>query len=156
MACNVWKHLFLLGSPKSTQVKHEETCRPLLALKKGHALRSRLGYLRKRRHIYKKRRVLLQAANTLNIQKLQVFYLQRRNTRKEALNAKMLSSKNCEQAFICLRGIKFAIFTIFPSFLSCFVNSCISHQYTLASRLWKLKSLKQTVFISIIILLFLY
>ena len=66
MPRNVWKHLFLLFSPKSTYEKHE-TCRPLFALKKNHGSRTRLGYLRKRRQIYKKIRVLSQAANALNI-----------------------------------------------------------------------------------------
>ena len=49
MPRNVWKHRFLLFSPKSTYEKHE---RPLFALKKNHGSRTRLGYLRKRRQIY--------------------------------------------------------------------------------------------------------
>ena len=57
MPRNVWKHLFPLFSPKSTYEKHE-TCGPLFALKKNHGSRTRLGYLRKRRQIYKKISVL--------------------------------------------------------------------------------------------------
>ena len=37
------------------------------------------------RQMYRKKRVLSQAANTLTIQKLQVFYLQRRNAHSEEL-----------------------------------------------------------------------
>ena len=91
MAHNVWKHLFVLVPPKSTWEKHKETCGPLFALTKGQGSRRRLRYLRKRRQMYRKIRVLSQAANTLNIQKLQVLYLQRRNTRSEELQ--MLQKK---------------------------------------------------------------
>ena len=86
MARNVWKHLLLLVSPKSTEEKQEELVDLHSLWRKAKARDVSLVILGKEpTQIYRKIGVLSQAANTLNIQKLQVFYLQRENARSEEL-----------------------------------------------------------------------
>ena len=85
MALNVWKHLFLLVSPKSTQGQHGENLQTSICSDERVRLETSASSSEEKKTDFKKIRVLTYATNKSNEENLQVFYLQRRNARSEEL-----------------------------------------------------------------------